>query len=116
MQGMKLPADCVLTSGALTVNEAMLTGEATVVSKQAVVPGCAPNAAEARNTLFGGSIVVQLRVRAEIAAAGGVRAVVVRTGFDSVKGRLVLAILYPHSGESPHAQCARTMNKCIDLL
>lgn len=95
---MKLPADCVLIAGQVTVNEAMLTGEATVVSKQPTAAGCAPNAAEPRNTLFGGSIVVQLRVKAEVASAG-VLAVVVRTGFDSVKGRLVLSILYPQPGE-----------------
>lgn len=104
LQGMKLPADCVLIAGQVTVNEAMLTGEATVVPKQAAVPGAAPTAAEPRNTLFGGSIVVQLRVRADVAAAAGVRAVVVRTGFESVKGRLVLSILYPRAGAiSSHA-------------
>ena len=98
-QGMKLPADCVLITGQVTVNEAMLTGEATVVAKQSIAQGCFPNDAEPRNTLFGGSIVVQLRVPAQVAASAGVRAVVVRTGFDSVKGRLILSILYPRAGK-----------------
>lgn len=99
--GMKLPADCVLLTGSVTVNEAMLTGESTVVIKAplpsaggpaaASWPGVNLVAAEARNTLFGGSLVVQLRVP----PGQRVLAAVARTGFDSVKGRLVLSILHP---------------------
>ncbi|RYG52123.1 hypothetical protein EON67_01920, partial [archaeon] len=95
----RLPCDCVLLEGQATVNEAMLTGESTVVIKQPVTYGSMGGArsgpevndAECRNTLFGGSVVVQLRV----STGAAVTALVARTGFESVKGRLVLSILYP---------------------
>jgi cation-transporting ATPase 13A2 len=87
----KLPCDAVLLHGQCTVNEAMLTGETTVVIKQPVSSPSHINDAETRNTLFGGSLVVQLRVPRD----DHVLAVVVRTGFETVKGRLVLSILYP---------------------
>ena len=94
--GMKLPADCVLLSGSCTVNEAMLTGESTVVIKAPLSPPSPGgllnlNSAEPRHTLFGGSLVVQLRVP----PGQKVLAAVVRTGFETVKGRLVLSILHP---------------------
>jgi cation-transporting ATPase 13A3/4/5 len=88
---MKLPCDCVLVRGQCTVNEAMLTGESTVVVKQALPAHVSLNAADPKHTLFGGSFVAQLRVVPGQRVLGAV----VRTGFDSVKGRLVLSILYP---------------------
>jgi P-type E1-E2 ATPase len=96
-QGQRLPADVALIAGQVAVDEAVLTGEATVVSKQALPPGLAPCSAEPRHTLYGGATVVQLRVTDAQASAGGVRAVVLRTGFDSVKGRLLLSILFPRA-------------------
>lgn len=96
---MRLPCDMVLLRGQCTVTEAMLTGEAVVVVKQPLpqrqsqILGADIAAAEMRNTLCGGTQIVELR------PTGGkndrVLAVVVRTGFSSVKGRLVLSILHP---------------------
>lgn len=88
--GLKLPCDVVLVRGQATVTEAMLTGESTVCSKQpARLADIAT--ADARSTLFGGTQVVELRVP----KGKQVRGVVVRTGFETVKGRLVLSILHP---------------------
>lgn len=118
---LKMPADVVLIEGQATVTEAMLTGEATVVVKSPIKiaktaaaslttsspPGngtdasaaaraasslhAAVQAAEMRNTIFCGTQVVELRVP----AGKPVLAIVVRTGFETVKGRLVLSILHP---------------------
>lgn len=97
----KIPADMVLIHGAASVTEAMLTGEVTVVSKSSVSLG-SPEAtsaevaekiarAEMKHTLFAGTTVVAPRpVKGQ-----KVLAVVVRTGFETVKGRLILSILYP---------------------
>jgi cation-transporting ATPase 13A2 len=91
----RVPADMVLLRGTASVVEAMLTGEATVVQKvraPAAVGGGddlaeALAAAPFRSTLFAGTSLV--------AARGEALAVVVRTGFHGVKGRLVLSVLYP---------------------
>lgn len=64
--GMRLPADCVLLAGSATVDEAMLTGESTVVVKAELpevalaggAAGISLLSAEQRNTLYGGSVVV----------------------------------------------------------
>ena len=61
-----------------------------MVSKTPADPSNA-HVAGAINTLFGGTNVAELRV----GAGQQVLAVVVRTGWESVKGRLVLSILYP---------------------
>jgi cation-transporting ATPase 13A2 len=96
----KVPADMVLLRGSASVVEAMLTGEATVVTKTraAVAPAGEGALAEAlarapfRATLFGGTNLVAARGQG---GEGDALAVVVRTGFHGVKGRLVLSILYP---------------------
>jgi len=87
----KVPADIVLLSGGVSVTEALLTGEATVVPKSPLpVKSSLKSALLApprRCTLFCGTQVVTSRP--------GTTGLVVRTGFDTVKGRLVLSILYP---------------------
>jgi cation-transporting P-type ATPase 13A2 len=88
--GLRLPCDVVLVSGQATVTEAMLTGETTVVTK-VPLDAFALHVADSRNTLFGGTNVAELRV----AKGQPVLAVVARTAWESVKGRLVLSILYP---------------------
>lgn len=89
-RGMTMPCDVVLTHGVATATEAMLTGETTVVTKTPCAPS-AVHTAEARNTLFGGTGVAEVRV----GRGDDVLGTVVRTGWESVKGRLVLSILYP---------------------
>lgn len=97
----KVPADLVLIQGGASVTEAMLTGEVTIVSKTSVSLGRSDatscqvaekiSRAEMRHTLFAGTTVVAPRpVKGQ-----KVLAMVVRTGFETVKGRLILSILYP---------------------
>ena len=88
--GMLLPCDAVLLRGSVMVDEASLTGEAVAVRKVALAGGggsAAAACAAPAHVLFGGARALRVR--------GGAAARVVRTGFESVKGRLVLALLYP---------------------
>ncbi|NXX43165.1 AT134 ATPase, partial [Tricholaema leucomelas] len=93
-----LPCDAILISGQCTVNESMLTGESIPVTKT-----CLPQAdnflpwkkycAEdyKKHVLFCGTEVLKAKANGR----GLVKAVVLRTGFNTAKGDLVRSILYP---------------------
>eukprot|EP00051_Salpingoeca_urceolata_P022558 m.370274 g.370274 ORF g.370274 m.370274 type:complete len:1200 (+) comp19991_c0_seq2:4903-8502(+) len=90
--GMMLTCDMVLLTGGCLVNESMLTGESTPVNKLSLptVDGGTEYSPEQHklHTLFCGTHVIQTQ-------AVAVRAMVLRTGFDSAKGELVRSILFP---------------------
>ncbi|KAM7409529.1 hypothetical protein PAMA_001151 [Pampus argenteus] len=100
--GTIMPCDAVLVSGTCIVNESMLTGESVPVTKTNLpnpVPGERGDEVDSiysteehkRHTLFCGTNIIQTRFyTGEL-----VKAVVVRTGFSTVKGQLVRSILYP---------------------
>lgn len=76
--GDKVPADCrVILCDSLKVDQSMITGEAEPVDVQVVAAD--PNALEARNLVFNGSLVVD----------GAALAVVVRTGDATLIGSMV---------------------------
>ena len=91
---MELPCDLVLISGGCIVEEGMLTGESVPVIKD-----CLGYHADVkydvemdrRYTLYEGTRIIQTRNY----SGSPIRAVVVRTGFKTVKGRLVRSIMYP---------------------
>ncbi|XP_053567847.1 probable cation-transporting ATPase 13A4 [Bombina bombina] len=93
-----LPCDTVLISGGCIVNESMLTGESIPVSKTPLphldhtMPWKAHSGEDfKRHILFCGTEVIQTKS----ANNGQVKAVVLRTGFNTAKGDLVRSILYP---------------------
>ncbi|XP_077472080.1 polyamine-transporting ATPase 13A3-like isoform X2 [Stigmatopora argus] len=95
--GCYVPCDAVLLCGSCTVDESMLTGESSPLTKSSV-PSSGEAAKEAygaeehkRHTLFCGSRVLRNCGRGD----RPVRALVVRTGFRTEKGQLVRSILYP---------------------
>ncbi|XP_065604292.1 polyamine-transporting ATPase 13A3 isoform X2 [Cyrtonyx montezumae] len=99
--GTIMPCDAVLLSGTCIVNESMLTGESVPVTKINLPnPSEYPKATgdeiyslevHKRHTLFCGTNVIQTRFyTGEL-----VKALVVRTGFNTAKGQLVRSILYP---------------------
>ena len=96
--GMALPCDCILLSGSVIINEAMLTGESTPIIKSHL-----PNTnlkfdeeSDAKYFLFAGTKIVQKRMENK----QPVIALCYSTGFNSIKGNLIRSILYPVEGES----------------
>ncbi|KAJ4943583.1 hypothetical protein JOQ06_006082 [Pogonophryne albipinna] len=102
INGTIMPCDAVLVSGTCIVNESMLTGESVPVTKTNLpdpLPGDRGEDNDSvfnteehkRHTLFCGTHVIQTRFY----TGDLVKAVVVRTGFNTAKGQLVRSILYP---------------------
>ncbi|XP_041419198.1 probable cation-transporting ATPase 13A4 isoform X2 [Xenopus laevis] len=92
-----LPCDAILINGACTVNEGMLTGESTPVSKVPLprIESSMPWKMQCgedykRHVLFCGTEVIQIKAYGQDL----VKAVVIQTGFNTTKGDLVRAILY----------------------
>ena len=94
-----VPCDICLLDGGCVVNESMLTGESIPVVKGNVQwpvdrssDQPLPLGAEPRSTLYSATKVLQLKP-----SSGGskVLGIVVRTGFATTKGSLILSILYP---------------------
>lgn len=90
----KMPCDAVIVSGGCIVDEAMLTGESVPVIKDPI-PYINTHKYDIdhdkRHSLYEGTHVIQTRNYGE----NEVLAIVVRTGFSTMKGKLVRTILYP---------------------
>ncbi|XP_074955040.1 putative cation-transporting ATPase 13A4 [Phalacrocorax aristotelis] len=93
-----LPCDAILISGQCIVNESMLTGESIPVMKTHLPQAdnfkpwrmyCAED--YKKHILFCGTEVIQTKADDR----GVVKAVVLRTGFNTAKGDLIRSILYP---------------------
>ena len=96
-----LPCDCILLSGSVIINEAMLTGESTPIIKTHL-PNTKQNfdpENDAKYFLFAGTKIVQKRKENK----QPVIALCFSTGFNSIKGNLIRSILYPVEGESKFA-------------
>ncbi|KAJ1973976.1 hypothetical protein H4R34_004894 [Dimargaris verticillata] len=112
----QIPCDAVLLEGDCIVNESMLTGESIPVSKCPAtldtmaaldLTNLSPGPEISRHMLFCGTKII--RVRATTRGMGGdqwrrafnedgaakATALVVRTGFNTIKGSLVRSILFP---------------------
>jgi cation-transporting ATPase 13A2 len=93
-ENSKMPCDAVLINGACIIDEAMLTGESVPVLKDPL-----PYLAESiydldqdrRHSLYEGTFVIQTRNY----SGTKTMAVVTRTGFMTMKGKLVRSILFP---------------------
>ncbi|XP_069120261.1 polyamine-transporting ATPase 13A3-like isoform X2 [Argopecten irradians] len=99
-QGCMMQCDAALVSGNCIVNEGMLTGESVPITKTPLPnPGLSRTQADimfsmkehARHVLFCGTKVIQTRFYDN----HKVRAVVIRTGYNTAKGELVRSIMFP---------------------
>ncbi|XP_026908521.1 probable cation-transporting ATPase 13A5 isoform X1 [Acinonyx jubatus] len=93
-----LPCDAILIDGSCVVTEGMLTGESIPVTKtplphtENTVAWKSHSLEDYRkHVLFCGTEVIQVKPSGQ----GPVRAVVLRTGYNTAKGDLVRSILYP---------------------
>ncbi|XP_073512248.1 polyamine-transporting ATPase 13A2 isoform X2 [Phyllobates terribilis] len=92
-----MPCDAALLSGECMVNESMLTGESVPEMKTPLPDGPSTvdtaysSDAHRRHTLFCGTQIIQ----AKSYVGTEVLAIVVKTGFCSVKGNLISSILHP---------------------
>ncbi|GAB1609336.1 cation-transporting ATPase 13A3-like isoform X2 [Argonauta hians] len=92
--GCVLQCDAVLITGTCIVNESMLTGESVPVTKTQLSGHDSEiysPTVHNKYTLFAGTQVLQTRYYGQ----AKVLAVVIRTGFNTAKGELIRAILYP---------------------
>ncbi|CAI9735449.1 cation-transporting ATPase 13A3-like isoform X2 [Octopus vulgaris] len=92
--GCVLQCDAVLITGTCIINESMLTGESVPVTKTQLSGHdneIYSPAIHKKYTLFAGTNVLQTRYYGQ----AKVLAVVVRTGFNTAKGELIRAILFP---------------------
>lgn len=91
--GCHMQFDAVLLNGSCIVNESMLTGESVPVTKTALlrIDKAYSLKEHSSNTLFCGTRVIQTRYY----NGEPVKALVLRTGYNTSKGQLVRSILYP---------------------
>ncbi|KPJ00656.1 putative cation-transporting ATPase 13A3 [Papilio xuthus] len=91
--GCILHCDAVLLTGSAILNESMLTGESVPVTKTALQRIDRPfdHKEHAASIIFCGTKVIQTRYYNN----EPVRALVLRTGYNTSKGQLVRSILYP---------------------
>ena len=97
------PCDSLLLSGDALVNESMLTGESVPVAKAAVHEADIARLDEmgeinSKFYLFGGTKIIRVRPPATVTeddASGVALGLVVRTGFNTVKGGLIRTMMFP---------------------
>eukprot|EP00794_Sanderia_malayensis_P015960 gene15960-17566_t len=98
--GCHLQCDAILLSGSVIINESMLTGESIPVTKTPLPnpPHNKPELNEVidtvkhkRHILFCGTDLLQTRFHGK----GRVIAVVIKTGYYTMKGNLIRSILFP---------------------
>jgi len=92
-----MQCDAVLLNGNVIVNESLLTGESLPVTKVSL-DSTALNQSQklnlkdhSRHMLFSGTQIIQTRYYGN----EKLKAIVIRTGFNTTKGQLIRSILYP---------------------
>ncbi|XP_065653337.1 polyamine-transporting ATPase 13A3-like isoform X2 [Hydra vulgaris] len=96
-KGMELPCDVVLLKGRCVVNESTLTGESIPSTKIAIDEALKSEwfysvSLHKQHTMFNGTNIIQAQTDA---GEEKVLALVIRTGFYTLKGELIRSIIYP---------------------
>ena len=91
--GKEVPCDCILLSGHVIVNEAMLTGESTPIIKTCLPPinDVFDSEEDKKYMLFSGTTIVQKRPENK----QPIICLCYSTGFNTVRGNLIRSVLYP---------------------
>jgi cation-transporting ATPase 13A3/4/5 len=90
----KMPCDVVLIGGSCVMDEALLTGESIGVLKESLPRHDSLKYdlnLDSRYSLYEGTYVIQTRSSAESKPLG----IVTRTGFSTLKGKIIRSILFP---------------------
>lgn len=101
--GLDVPCDAVLITGRCIVNESSLTGENFPVTKTAVdrlvgtdgTPTVFSLSKNKQHALYNGTKVLEAHCLQTDPRSQQVLALVIRTGFTTLKGRLVRSIIHP---------------------
>ena len=93
-----IPCDCILLSGSVIVNEAMLTGESTPIIKAhlPLLESRFDYELDSKHILFSGTKIVQKRPENK----KPLLCVCYATGFNTVRGNLIRSVLFPKEGDT----------------
>ena len=112
--GNSVPCDCILLSGSVIVNEAMLTGESTPIIKTAL-----PNLnkkleykSDYKHILYYGTNIVQKRAENK----QPIFCLCYSTGFNSVRGNLIRSVIYPKEGDDSFIKDSFKFLKIIGII
>jgi len=96
--GNAVPCDCILLTGSVIVNEAMLTGESTPIIKTHIldVNKKFDYKTDYKHLLYYGTKIVQKRSENK----QPILCLCYSTGFNTVRGNLIRSVIYPKEGDN----------------
>ena len=96
--GNSVPCDCILLTGSVIVNEAMLTGESTPIIKTHIsdINKKFDNKNDYKHILYYGTNIVQKRAENK----QPILCLCYSTGFNTVRGNLIRSVIYPKEGDN----------------
>ena len=96
--GNSVPCDCILLTGSVIVNEAMLTGESTPIIKTHILDMNKKfdDKTDYKHILYYGTKIVQKRAENK----QPILCLCYSTGFNTVRGNLIRSVIYPKEGDN----------------
>ena len=112
--GCAIPCDCILLSGSVIVNEAMLTGESTPIIKAhlPLLENRFNYESDTKHMLFSGTKIVQKRPENK----KPILCLCYSTGFNTVRGNLIRSVLYPKEGDTSFMRDSIRALKLIGII
>ena len=112
--GTNIPCDCILLSGSVIVNEAMLTGESTPIIKPhlPLIEKRFDYDSDSKYMLFSGTKIVQKRAENK----KPLLCLCYSTGFNTVRGNLIRSVLFPKEGDSNFMRDSIKALKIITII
>ena len=112
--GNSVPCDCVLLTGSVIVNEAMLTGESTPIIKTHIqdTNKKLDYKNDYKHILYYGTNIVQKRAENK----QPILCLCYSTGFNTVRGNLIRSVIYPKEGDNSFLVDSFKFLKIIGLI